>query len=400
MPKLIERKEYLENLKKFRDIDVIKVITGVRRCGKSTLFDLYIEHLKNTGIVDEQIISINLEKVEYDHLLDYKSLHDYVKSRLCKGMNTYVFIDEVQMCKNFEKAIDSLYVEKAVDVYITGSNANMLSGELATLLSGRYVEIKMLPLSFSEYSVAFHGQDERRRFRNYLNFGAFPVLTHSEFTLSEYDQLLLGIYNTILVKDVATREGITDITVLQAIAKFLASCIGSPIATSSITKTLIGLGRPISQNTVDAYVRALVDSFLFYKVDRYNIKGKAVLKTFNKYYITDTGLRNAILSSENLDIGYQIENIVFLELLRRGYRVNIGKVDDQEIDFVAAKLNTKEYYQVSASVLDDQTLQRELAPLRRTGDQYAKFLITLDDFGGNHEGIRQINLIDWLLNRE
>ncbi|MCL2859777.1 MAG: ATP-binding protein [Oscillospiraceae bacterium] len=397
MLNLIDRYEYLENLKKFRDVDLIKVVTGVRRCGKSTLFDLYIEYLKSTGVEDNQIVAINLEEKENEHLLDEKALYDFLISQILKEKTTYFFIDEVQMCENFEKAIDSLYVKKNTDVYITGSNADMLSRELATLLTGRYVEIKMLPLSFKEFKTAFPNLEKSELFNRYLNYGAFPILTKTEFDVQAYDQILLGIYNTILVKDVTKRNGISDITILEKITKFLAGNVGSFISTSNVTKEVVKGGRPILQKTVDKYIKALCDSFLFYKVDRYNVKGKTVLKTNSKYYVVDTGLRNVLLSSENLDVGHQIENIVFLELLRRGYRVNIGKVDDLEIDFVATKLNTKEYYQVSTTVLDNDVLKRELTPLRKTKDEYQKFLITLDDFEGNHEGVKQINLKNWLL---
>jgi predicted AAA+ superfamily ATPase len=255
----------------------------------------------------------------------------------------------------------------------------------------------MLPLSFAEYKTVFPNLDKTDLFNNYLNYGAFPILTKTNFDAQSYDQILLGIYNTILVKDVTGRNGISDITILERISKFLAGNIGSPISTSNITKEVIKDGRPVLQKTIDKYIKALCDSFLFYKVDRYNIKGKSTLKTHGKYYIVDTGLRNALLLIENLDIGHQIENIVFLELLRRGYRVNIGKVGNLEIDFIATKMNTIEYYQVSRSVLDENVLARELTPLRKVKDLHPRFLITMDDFEFNHDGIRQVNLRNWLL---
>ena len=396
MEKLVERIEYLENLKKWREKDVIKVVTGVRRSGKSTLFNLYIAYLKSIGVNENQIIHINLEDVEFEQLHHYKALHKYIVSKLAKNQWTYVFIDEVQTCIDFEKAIDGLYVKKNVDVHITGSNAFMLSGELATLLSGRYVEIKMLPFSFTEFSQSSKEADPKKRFYDYLNFGSFPIVSTIYHDIEQHDQYLEGVYNTILLKDIATRNHIHDITLLKNIIKFLCSNVGSRVSTANITKTLAKSGRKITQKTVDSYVKALTDCYLFYFVERYNIKGKNLLKTLGKYYIVDTGLRNHLLMAENLDIGHQIENVVFLELLRRGYRVNIGKLDDSEIDFVASKTNTKAYYQVSASVLDEKVLQRELSPLRRTKDEYPKFLLTLDDFEGNHEGIQQVNLIDWL----
>lgn len=398
MGMLVERSGYLENLKKWREKDVIKVITGVRRCGKSTLFNLYIEHLKMTGVSEDQIIHINLEDVGFEHLNDYKSLHDYVVSKLDKNKWSYVFIDEAQTCKDFEKAVDSIYIKKNADVYITGSNAFMLSGELATLLSGRYVEIKMLPFSFSEYFKASKHNDKNKAFTNYMNLGSFPVIaTELKNNMELGDQYLDGIYNTIIIKDVVTRKGVSDVALLKNIAKFLCSNVGSSVSIANITGAINRGGRKIAQKTVDKYVKALTDSYLFYDVARYNIKGKNLLKTLGKYYIVDTGLRNHLLRTQNLDVGHQIENIVYLELLRRGYRVNIGKIDEREIDFVAEKMDTKEYYQVSASVLSDDTLQRELAPLQQTKDQHPKILLTLDVFEGNHEGIRQVNLIDWLL---
>ncbi|MDR1563976.1 MAG: ATP-binding protein [Oscillospiraceae bacterium] len=398
MDKLIPRPHFLENLIKFREVDVIKVVTGVRRSGKSTLFDLYIEHLKSSGVDESQIIHINLEDIGMEYLHDYQALHEFLASRLQSQKMTYIFIDEVGRCVGFEKAVDSLYIKKNTDVYITGSNADLLSGELATLLSGRYVEIKLLPFSFAEFYEASEEKDKNKAFTNYLNIGSFPVVaTQLKSDMELSDQYLEGIYNTIIVKDVVTRKGVSDVGLLKNIVKYLCSNIGSSISTANITDYINKSGRKITQKTVDKYVKALADSFLFYSVERYNIKGKNLLKTLGKYYIVDTGLRNHLLSSSNSDVGHQIENIVFLELLRRGYRVNIGKVDEREIDFVATKQNTKEYYQVSLSVLDEKVQERELAPLLTVSDNYPKYLLSLDFITGDYEGIKQINLIDWLL---
>ncbi|MDR0311882.1 MAG: ATP-binding protein [Acidobacteriota bacterium] len=398
---MIRRTEYLNKLINWREKQLIKVITGVRRCGKSTLFSLYINHLKETGVTDEQIISINLEDINFDHLLDYKALHTYVSDRLRKDKYTYVFIDEVQQCPDFEKAVDSLFIKKNVDVYITGSNACMLSGELATLLSGRYVEIRMLPLSFAEY-LEFAGDNGnvRASFNKFLKNGSFPyvaILQNDNTVLRDYIE---GIYNTILVKDVANREKITDIPVLENIVKFLSGSIGSPISAKKISDTINASGRRISVNTVERYMRALCNSFIFYKADRFDIRGRQNLKTLGKYYIVDTGLRDILTSGSSSDIGHILENIVYLELLRRGYKVNIGKLDEKEVDFVAKDGDGMAYYQISASVLDENTLKRELEPLRKIDDNHPKFLLTLDEImsGGNHNGIRQINVIDWLLN--
>jgi predicted AAA+ superfamily ATPase len=402
MDKLIPRPHFLRNLIKFRDVDVIKVVTGVRRCGKSTLFDLYIKYLKTQGIDEGQIIHINLEDVGMEHLHNYKTLHEFLLSKLQNDSMTYIFIDEAGRCPGFEKAVDSIYIKKNTDVYLTGSNADLLSGELATLLSGRYVEIKMLPFSFAEFYAASESggkaADKNQTFMAYLNTGSFPVVITQLGNDTELtDQYLEGIYNTIIVKDVIARKGVSDVGLLKNIVKYLCGNIGSPISTANITAYINNSGRKITQKTVDKYIKALTDSFLFYSVERYNIKGKNLLKTLGKYYIVDTGLRNQLLSSSSSDVGHQIENIVYLELLRRGYRVNIGKINEREIDFVAAKQNTKEYYQVSASVLDEAVKERELASLLKVRDNYPKYLLTLDSIIGDYEGIKQVNLIDWLL---
>jgi predicted AAA+ superfamily ATPase len=398
---MIERKEYLQKLIAGREKQIIKVVTGVRRCGKSTLFALYIVYLKSTGVADEQIISINLEDVDYEELLNYNALYSYIKERLCKDKYTYVFIDEVQNCPHFEKAVDSLFIKENVDVYITGSNAYMLSGELATVLSGRYITIDMLPLSFKEYCAAQSDSKKslKEKFNDYLRFGSFPYVALQGRDEGSVTPYIEGIYNTILVKDVAKREGITDIGLLESIVKFVASSIGSPISTKKICDTIQSSGRKISVNTVDNYLRALTDSYIFYKADRYDIKGRQHLKTLGKYYIVDTGIRNLLLSGSSSDIGHLIENIVFFELLRRGYRVNIGKLAEKEVDFVAGNMNGISYYQVSATVLDETTLERELEPLQKIQDNHPKFLLTLDEIGAgsNYDGIRQINLIDWLM---
>ncbi len=397
---MIQRKEYLDWLITWREKQLIKVVTGVRRCGKSTLFSLYINHLKETGVTDEQIISINLEDVDYEDLLDYKALHEYVKNRLCKNKYTYVFIDEVQQCKDFEKAVDSLFIKENVDVYITGSNAYMLSGELATLLSGRYVEIKMLPLSFREYLEfpQIDSHDIKASFNDYLKWGAFPYVPSLEKNDSIIKTYIDGIYNTILVKDVAKREGISDISVLESIVKLLCSSIGSPISAKKICDTINSSGRKISINTVDKYLRALSDSFIFYKVDRYDIKGKQFLKTLGKYYIVDAGLRNMLLASSGADLGHLLENIVYLELVRRGHKVSIGKLAEKEVDFIANGMDGIAYYQVAATVLDENTLRRELEPLQKIPDHYPKYLLTLDDYMPNtdYNGIKQINMLKWL----
>ena len=395
--KLIERKAYLDQLSMWREEKMIKVVTGVRRSGKSTLFDLYINRLKTEGVADEQIVFINLEDEDHAELLDYKKLHEYVKARICKDRWTYLFIDEIQNCKDYEKAISSLYLKKNLDIYITGSNAYMLSGELATKLTGRSIEIDMLPLSFTEYGEAVKTVDKRERFNQYMNMGAFPYAARFVDNPIAHSQYLEGIYNTVMVKDVMVRKELTDITLLKSVARFLASNVGSPVSAKKIADTLTSSGRPTGSVTIDSYIEALTDSYLFYKVQRYDIKGKMHLKTESKYYICDTGLRNMMLGTSNKDIGHQIENIVFLELLRRGCTISIGKAGrGTEVDFVVTRGKQTEYYQVSASVLDQGTLERELAPLKQIKDNYPKYLLTLDDYSGDYNGIRQINLIDWL----
>jgi len=428
---LINRKEYLDCLIRWRELQLIKVITGVRRCGKSTLFSLYIDYLRKTGVTEEQIIFINLEDVDNEHLLNYKTLHTYVKDRLCPDKYTYVFIDEVQNCLSYEKAIDSLFIKKNVDIYITGSNAHMLSGELATLLSGRYVEIRMLPLSFAEYLLfmgtgyriekpsandsaqndAFPHADKldidfdfshiRFLFANYLRYGSFPYIATLQNDEAIVRSYIDGIFNTVLVKDVASRLGIPDISVLENIVKFLSGNVGSPISANKISEVINQSGRKISVNTVDRYLRALTDSYLFYKVNRYDIKGKQILKTLGKYYIVDIGLRGMLVSSSSTDLGHLLENIVYLELIRRGCKVSIGKLAEKEVDFVADYADGIAYYQISASTLDENTLKRELEPLRLISDNHPKFLLTLDDYlpNANYDGIRKMSVLYWLLNK-
>jgi len=412
---MVKRKVYLDKLAAWREKQVIKVISGVRRCGKSTLLLQYIGLLKSSGVGDEQILSINLEDPKFEPLLDPQNLYAYIQKRLCKGKYTYVFIDEVQQCIDFQRAIDGLFIKKRIDLYITGSNAYILSGELATLLSGRYVELNMLPLSFAEY-LAFTGSDKKKSaidrkvaFSDYLRFGSFPYTAALGNDAAMIKYYIDGIYNTILIKDVAKRTGAADISLLENIIKFLSHSVGSPISAKKICDTLNSSGRRISVNTVDAYLRSLTESFIFYHVGRYDIKGKQHLKTLGKYYIVDTGIRNMLLESSSPDLGHQLENIVYFELLRRGSRVCIGKLAEEEVDFVTIGAHAAEsdsggtaYYQVSASVLNPDTLKRELAVLHNVKDNHPKYLLTLDDIPSkaNHEGIMQLNLIDWLLSNQ
>ena len=396
---MIERTEYLEELKRWKDKDLIKVITGIRRCGKSTLFQLFIDYLKSIGISDEQIISINLEDADYN-FEDYKQLYDYIKEKIDSKNQYYVFLDEVQNVPMFQKAVDSLYIKKNVDVYITGSNAYLLSGELATLLSGRYIEIKMLPLSFKEYVSAFDDNNYQQLFLNYMKNGGMPGnISIIKSNSNDLDKYLDGIFSTIVYKDIMARNNINDKMLLESVLKFIFDSIGSPISTKKISDTLTSKGISTSNHTVEKYITAFIESFLIYKAERFDVKGKNLLARDYKYYVVDQGLRSYLLGKKaDSDMGHILENIVYLELLRRGYRVYVGKVDDLEVDFVAESRDGLKYFQVALTVRDEKVLQRELRSLQKTGDHYPKYLLTLDmDLESDYDGITKINVVDWLL---
>ena len=404
---MVKRDEYLQSLKQWKDEQVIKVVTGIRRCGKSTLLTQYQEWLKTEGITDDQIISVNFEELEYEELLDYKKLYYYLKERLAENKTTYIFLDEIQNVSNFEKVVDSLYVKPNIDIYITGSKSYLLSGDLATLLTGRYVEIKMLPLSFKEF-LALTGMDTERGLAEYLQNGGLPYIAVMDRTTEKTDIYLEGIYNTVIIKDIEERQSrkekdptkrkITDISLLKTIAKFLASTIGSPVSVRSITNYLISNGRKVSPNTVSDYVEALTESFVFYPVERFDVVGKQLLKANKKYYIVDMGIRNHILPRRNYDIGFSLENIVYLELLRRGYRVTVGKAGNTEVDFVAEKQGTYTYFQVTADMTAKETFDREMKPFENIRDNYEKIIFTADRLSiVNYNVIKVENLIDWLL---
>ena len=394
---MVQRTEYLDQLKKLVNHKLIKVITGVRRCGKSTLLEQFRQHLLKTGVKPEQIISINFEDLAFESLMDYRALYDYVKQSLNEDTMTYIFLDEIQNVNQYQKAVDSLFIQKNVDLYITGSNAHLLSGDLATLLSGRYVEISMLPLSFSEFVQEFQGE-EKQVWNQYLRFGGFPYLTalDDETTKREY---LSGIYHTVLLKDVATRNRISDINLLESILRFLADNIGSIVSSKKIADSLVSYGRKVTSITVENYLRGLGDAYVIYKVGRYDIKGKQHLKSLEKYYLVDTGLRQVLLGERSSDIGHVLENIVYLELIRRGYRVSIGKAGEYEIDFVAERGSERIYYQVAATVLDPNTFQRELRPLTLVDDYYPRYILTLDEVPLGEIGINQVNILDFLMQR-
>lgn len=407
---MVKRKEYLEKLKDWKDEQVIKVVTGIRRCGKSTLLLQYQDYLRENGISDEQIISLNFEELENEDLLDYKALYSHIKERLCKDKMTYIFLDEIQNVASFEKAIDSLYVKENTDVYITGSNSYLLSGELATLLTGRYVEISMLPLSFAEYKELTDKSIDDA-FSEYMRYGSMPYVATMSKTEEKVNTYIEGIYNTVVVRDIEDRQKrketdpdkrkINDIALLKTIAKYLSSVVGSLVSVKSVTDYLISNGRRVSPNTVDDYMDALAESYIFYPVDRFDIVGKEILKSNKKWYVVDLGLRNHILPRKNYDLGFSIENIVYFELLRRGYKVNIGKYANGEVDFVAQKNSVLTYFQVTADMTNEATFKREMTSLENIKDNYEKVVLTLDKFSvGNYEGIKVINLIDWLVLNE
>ncbi|MCI9366483.1 MAG: ATP-binding protein [Clostridia bacterium] len=400
MEKII-REDYLSILRNFKDKQIIKVITGIRRCGKSTLLEIFQDYLREMGVLEEQIISINFENADYEELQDRKKLYEYLKGKLVKNKKTYIFLDEVQNVVEFEKTVDSLFINKDVDLYITGSNAYLLSSELATLLTGRYIEIKMLPLSFKEYMSAFEDKtDISKKFRNYLRYSSFPQgIELYNINPDNIEMFLDGIYNTILFKDVMQRKGITDKSVLERVTRYLYDNIGNRTSMKSISDNIEGLEKNSSYNTVSNYVEALIDSYMVYKANRYDIKGKEHLKTQEKYYAVDIGIRYHMLGqSSGRDMGHILENIVYLELLRRGYKVYIGKIDDLEVDFVAKNLEDTIYYQVALTTREEKILERELTPLKKINDNYPKFILTMDDdLDTDFEGIKKINVIDWLL---
>lgn len=394
---MIKREEYLKELRAFREKRVIKVVSGIRRCGKSTLFDLFKEELLADSIEEEQIISFNFETADKYDIDDFKKLYKAVENRLCPNKMNYVFLDEVQQVREFQRACDSLYILKNVDLYITGSNAMLLSGELATLLSGRYIEIKMLPLSFKEYISVKGESDLSRKYRDYLTKSSFPYtleLSRSKDIHSYLD----GIYSSIVLKDIVARKKIADAAMLENVIRFMFDNIGNPCSTTKIANTLKSSGHNISVHTVENYLKALCESFVLYKADRYDIKGKQYLRSGAKYYVADIGLRYYLLGQKPADLGHILENVVYLELLRRGYEVFVGKSDKSEIDFIAINEEDTEYYQVALTVRDEKTLLRELAPLESVNDHNGKYLLTLDDDPPcSHNGIKQVNALDWLL---
>ena len=397
---LIQREKYLEFLRRHKDQDVIKVVSGVRRCGKSTLFELFKQELLTSGVKANQIISINFEDLEFEPLQEYHALHEYIVERLILETPMYVFLDEVQHVPQFEKVVGSLFIKPNVDIYITGSNAYFMSSDIATLLTGRYVQVEMLPLSFKEFHGAYSQQNlsDMDIYNLYIEHSSFPRLVHVEDDES-IDEYLESILNTVILKDIVTRLKITDVPLLLDIIKYLLANIGSLINPTKIANTLTSYGRKTDNKTVEKYLQGLKDGLLIYEVNRFDVKGKALLQRNAKYYVVDSAFRKFLLSRTDSDRGHILENIVYLELVRRGYRVYVGHLQNGEIDFVAKKPHRLEYYQVSYTVMEDTTLRRELSPLEKLDDNYPKYLLTMDVLykTDNHNGIEQKNVLDWLL---
>ena len=397
---MIERPEYLKELKKFKDKDLIKVVTGIRRCGKSTLLEIYKNSLIEEGISKEQIISINLEDLKYNFIKDYMDLYNYINDMLKEDKKNYVFIDEIQIIPTFQKVADSLYINKNVDLYITASNANLLSSELATLLSGRYIEIKMLPLSFKEYKETVDMKDLEEIYTKYISLSSFPYTVQLEE--DEIGKYLGSLYNDVIIKDIMVRKNISDESVLKSVANFALDNIGNLLSVNSIANTLTSDGRKINVRTVEKYLEGFTESFFLYKSSRYDIKGKQYLKTGEKYYVSDLGLRYYMLGRKLGDRGRILENVVYLELIRRGYDVYIGKVDDYEVDFVAINSDGKKYFQVCETLKDNENkiLTRELNSLQKIQDNYEKTILTMDKIPlSNEEGILVKNVLEWLIDK-
>ena len=407
----IDRKEYLDFLVKSKDRQIIKVVSGVRRCGKSTLFEIYKDFLLENGVAKNQIISINFEDMDYEELTDYKKLYEYIKSKMIGDKKNYIFLDEIQHVDKFEKVVDSLFIKENTDLYITGSNAYFMSSELATLLSGRYIELKMLPLSFKEYYQAkleYEKLEQKENrilktliqyYNEYIVNSSFPYTLQLDSDLKNIHEYLSGIYNSVLLKDIVARLKISDVMRLESVVKYIFDNIGNLTSLSKIANTLTSMGRKTDAKTIEKYIRGLTDSLLVHEVSRYNIKGKEFLSTLSKYYVADLGLRQMILGNRNIDMGHILENVIYLELLRRKGNVYVGQFDKNEIDFVVINSNEIEYYQVALTVLDENTLKRELDAFKNIKDNYPKYLITLDDVMVNtdYDGIKVVNALEWLL---
>lgn len=396
------RELYLSQLMQYKDKPLIKVVTGIRRCGKSTLLSLFADHLKNSGISEKNIIRMNFESFELDYISNYREMHNYIKMQILDvKQKYYLLLDEVQMIPSWEKAVNAFLVDANVDIYITGSNAYLLSSELSTLLSGRYVEIKMLPLSFKEYLDFMSSKNHENlqlQFNQYLKFGGLPTVVELLDNTNTIGPFLEGIYNTVLMKDVIERNNVRDSALLESVLKFIAANAGNIVSTKKVSDYLTSSGRKTTADTIDNYLRMLENAFIIYKANRFDLKGKMFLKTLEKYYVVDMGIRNQLTGFRNTDYGHVLENIIYLELIRRGYEVSIGKIGSLEVDFVATKSAERIYYQVSATILDEHTRERELAPLQAIHDNYPKIILTMDQpVFDVFSGIRIQNIFDFLL---
>lgn len=397
---MVSRDLYLKKLLSYKDMQLIKVVTGIRRCGKSTLLKMYKNYLLDNGVKQEQIMFINLEEKENDNLKTSDNLYYYIKEKLVSDKMNYIFIDEVQECVNFQEAVNSLFVKDNIDIYITGSNAHMLSGELATFLSGRYVTIEMLPLSFEEYLNGTNNDNIEMKFRDYLKFGSFPFILNFSGNEEQISNYLDGLYNTIFKKDIIMRNKISNEQALENVIKYIFDNIGNLTTSKKISDTLTSNNTKISQPTIDNYLKALEDSYIVYKATRYDIKGKQYLKSMAKYYVSDLGMRNYLLGYKNSGRGFVLENVVYLELLRLGFKVFVGKVDNGEIDFVALKGSRTIYIQVAESIKEQSVFEREIKPLKMIKDFNERVIITTDyDVNESYNGIRHINILDFLLKR-
>lgn len=399
---VIARNEYLDKLISFKDKNLIKVIMGIRRCGKSTLLKIYIDYLKSLGVLHEQIIFINFEDMDTSDLIDPKLLHNHITGKLVKNQMNYVFLDEIQLVKDFEKVANSLNLRENIDLYITGSNAYFLSGELATLLAGRYIAIEMMPLSFKEYcSVVSEGnKDYLKYYEEYIRYSSFPFTVELNKDTEKINSYLSAIIDTIILKDVVKRKKITEVAALERLLKFIFANIGSITSTTKIANAMKAAGYKMAVQTVESYLSALNDSYIIYKTKRLDVSGKEYLKANDKYYVADLGLRYYLLGDKRKDYGSMLENVVYLELVRRGYDVYIGRVDNLEIDFTAFKNGVPIYYQVALTVKDEETFKREIRSLEKVKDNYEKYIITLDSGAqSNDNGIKTINLFDFLLSK-
>lgn len=408
MAELIDRPAYMEQLIANRDVDLVKIVTGIRRAGKSSLLDLYHQYLLDNHVPKQNIIHMNLESLRYRDLTGYLAFYDYVSALIPPEGKSYLIFDELQAVEHWEKAVESFRLDFDVDIYITGFNAYLLSTEFSTLLSGRYVEIRVLPLSFQEFLSFYEFETPvtiEEKFQKYLQFGGMPVLREYRFHEARSNQALEGIYSTVVLRDILQRNPQADQNTLQKIVLFLCSNIGSITSPNKIGNVLsgegeirTGKGKNMAGKTVEKYISMLNRAFVFYSVGRYDVKGKQLLKTLGKNYVIDMGLRNVLLGYRDADRGHMLENIVFLELLRRDYRVYIGKVGETEVDFVAERPDDKLYIQVTESMQLPETRERELRPLRMIPDHYEKIVLSMDrDYIRSYEGIRSLNVIDWLL---